>query len=103
MGKGKTPEGDVKDALKSMFNRVGAYYFMPVQTGYGKMGVDFFVCCKGWFLAVEAKALNGVLTTRQGLCLEKVRNAGGYTFVVYGLPDVARLEEFLLEGIGEHI
>jgi hypothetical protein len=28
---------------------------------------------------------------------------GGYTFVVYGLPGVAHLEEFILEGIGEHI
>ena len=37
-------ERHVKEALKKYLKEIGAYYFMPVQTGYGAATVDFLVC-----------------------------------------------------------
>lgn len=78
-----TPEGVVKKKLKALLDEWGAYYFMPVQTGYGKAGVDFFVCASGRFFAVEAKK-KGVRkpTDRQADTMEMVKKAGGECYVV---------------------
>ena len=45
----------VKEALKKYLKSIGAYYFMPVQMGYGAASIDFFVCHKGLFYGIETK------------------------------------------------
>jgi len=49
-------EADVKDEIKKILTRAGAWFFMPVQTGYGVRGIpDFIVCFDGLFIGIEAK------------------------------------------------
>ena len=52
-----TPEGKVKDAVKKVLKKHGIWYFMPMQNGFGVVGVPDFICCfNGAFLGVETKA-----------------------------------------------
>jgi hypothetical protein len=79
----KTPEGKVKDAVKKHLDSIGAYYFMPVQTGYGETTVDFLVCHRGMFIAIETKAPGKLTpTARQARSMAKVRKAGGFAICV---------------------
>ena len=40
-----TPEGAVKKRVKEILKDLGAWYAMPMGTGYGHSGVpDFLVC-----------------------------------------------------------
>lgn len=81
-----TPEGKVKKEIKKVLDDLGACYFMPVSTGYGRAGVsDFIVCLNGRFVAIEAKAKGGKLTENQIKFLKGVDKAGGGAFVMW--PD----------------
>ena len=52
-----TPEGTVKKKIKDILHAKGAYFTMPIGTGYGSAGVpDFVFCYRGRFIGVEAKA-----------------------------------------------
>ncbi len=78
-----TPESKVKKAIRKILDEHGAYYAMPIGTGYGRSGVpDFLVCVHGRFLAVEAKANGGKTTALQEFNLEKIRNSGGVAMVI---------------------
>ena len=78
----KTPEGKVKDEVKKYLKSIGAYYFMPVQTGYGAAGVDFYICYEGWFIAIETKAGEAVPTPRQRKVLVDVDACGGMALCI---------------------
>ena len=80
-----TPEGKVKKRLnKRLSDLFGnkVYRFMPVQTGYGSPGLDYFLCVNGYFIAVETKANDNRPTPRQLTTMAHIREAGGLTFVV---------------------
>jgi hypothetical protein len=76
-------ERDVKKRVKEILDEIGAWWFMPVQTGYGKAGVpDFIVCLKGRFIAIETKFGGGKLTALQRVQAEAINKAGGPYAVV---------------------
>jgi hypothetical protein len=50
-----TPEGKVKKEIKEWLDVQNVYYFMPVQTGYGRRTVDILLCWRGRFVGVEVK------------------------------------------------
>jgi len=78
-----TPEAKVKKQIRAILDEYGAYYAMPIGSGYGNSGVpDFLVCYKGWFIGIEAKAGKGKTTALQDLNLEKITAAGGLTLIV---------------------
>ena len=80
----QTPEAKVKEKIKKILKAHGAYFAMPMGTGYGNSGVPDFLCCvNGKFLAIEAKAGKGVPTALQEKNLREVREAGGTALVVY--------------------
>jgi hypothetical protein len=83
-----TPEGRLKDEVKAYLDSLGAYYFMPVQMGFGAATVDFLCCVRGRFVAIETKIWPRKATPRQLLCLDAVRNAGGMGFVAYEIASV---------------
>lgn len=76
------------------------YFFMPVQTGYGKRSIDFLICAKWWlrapslhtrgsvrtlsqratFLGIETKAPGKTPTAIQWACMEAIEAAGGVAF-----------------------
>ena len=78
-----TPEAKVKKQIRAILDGFGAYYAMPIGSGYGNSGVpDFLVCYKGWFIGIEAKAGKGKTTALQDMNLEKITAAGGLTLIV---------------------
>lgn len=80
-----TPESKVKDKIKRLLQRHGAYYTMPVMTGMATNGTpDFAVCYAGLYLAIEAKADDKSHPTElQWARLAEVAKAGGSTMVVH--------------------
>ena len=76
-----TPEGEVKRGITKVLQSHGVYYFMPVQHGYGKRGLDYFVCAYGCFVAIEAKAPGEDATKIQKIIAEEIVAAGGITIV----------------------
>jgi len=78
-----TPEAKVKKRVKEILNDVGAYYAMPVGTGFGNSGVpDFLVCKEGLFYGIECKANGGKPTALQLKHLDDIRKAGGIALVI---------------------
>lgn len=77
-----TPEGRIKEAIKSELKKLGVYYHMPVQNGMGKPTLDFVCCHQGYFFAIEAKAPGKKPTARQELTIAEMRRAGGKVYIV---------------------
>lgn len=77
-----TPEGKVKQKLKLWLKQRKAYWFMPVQTGYGSHTLDFLVCLYGMFVGLETKAPGGKLTPRQQVVANWIKESGGKVFLV---------------------
>jgi pantoate kinase len=96
----QTPEAIVKTKIKKILKEHGAWYAMPMGTGYGNSGVpDFLVCLNGYFLAVEAKAGKGIPTALQEKNLRDIKAAGGWTLVV----NEYALEQKILEAVLENM
>lgn len=94
------PEGKVKKDVKAWLVKHGAYYYMPVSNGMGRVGApDFIVCLAGRFIGIETKApgKRSTATPNQLREIEWINRAGGFAFVV---DDVAQLDVLLplLEG-----
>jgi hypothetical protein len=88
-----TPEGKVKDRIRSLLKQYGAYWHMPVQNGLGKPALDFHVCHRGRYGGVEAKAPGKKPTPRQLETAKDIEAAGGVVFFIDG--DTTELEHWL--------
>ena len=78
-----TPESKVKKRVKEVLKNLGAYYVMPVTSGYGNSGApDFLVCFQGKFIGLECKAGKGRVTALQQRNLDQIDLAGGWSFVI---------------------
>ena len=78
-----TPEVKVKKKVKEALQEIGAYYAMPVGTGFGNAGVpDFLVCVRGMFIGIECKANGNKPTALQLHHMMQIRKAGGLAYVV---------------------
>lgn len=88
-----TPEGKVKNQVKKILDKYQAYYFMPATGGFGRSGVpDIVGCFNGVFFSIECKAGKGIPTALQEREIRKIRNAGGYAWVI----NEANVEELSL-------
>lgn len=103
-----TPEGklkrEVKKWLADLPKRRGwtVSYFMPVQRGYGKMGISDFICCiDGLFVAIETKAPGEGPTARQSAYLSEVVDASGVAAWLDNVNDLDTLESFIAEMLEE--
>lgn len=90
-----TPEGEIKEKVKKLLVEHGAYFFMPVQTGYGKRTLDFLCCMRGQFFAVETKRAKEKLTALQNAIAREMMDAGGLVFAVHDEETLAYLSKFL--------
>jgi hypothetical protein len=82
-----TPEGRVKAKVKRRLKAefgTECWPFMPVQMGYGVQALDFLLCIKGYFFAIETKAPGKKPTPLQDTTIATIREAGGLVFVVEG-------------------
>lgn len=82
-----TPEGRVKRRITKILKAAeDCYYFMPVQTGYGGVTLDYLGWSRGRPFGIEAKAPGKKPTMRQILTMQEMEKAGGTTFVIAGDP-----------------
>lgn len=92
-----TPEGRVKKKVREWLDKKGAYYYMPVSNGMGRVGApDFLVCLNGRFVGIETKApgKRSNTTPNQDREITWINSAGGVAVVI---DDVSQLE--ILEGL----
>lgn len=88
-----TPEGRVKIAVKKYLAAKGAYYYMPMSNGMGRVGApDFIVCYQGRFVGIETKApgKRGGTTANQDREHAAILAAGGACLII---DDVDQLKE----------
>lgn len=91
-----TPEVKVKRQVKEVLKNLGAYYVMPVTSGYGNSGApDFLVCYKGRFIGLECKAGRNTVTALQLHNLNSIKNADGVGLVV-NEENVGELQSILI-------
>ena len=88
---GLTPEGRVKKKVKEYLQSIGAWYYMPVSNGMGRVGCpDILVCYKGAFVAIETKAPGkiGHVTANQQREINGIQRANGLAHVVDDVEQV---------------
>ena len=94
-----TPEAKVKKQVRQALKELGAYYAMPMGTGYGNSGVpDFLVCYRGRFVAIECKAGNNLPTALQAANLVEIKKVGGVALLIND-SNVKQLKEILYEEV----
>lgn len=91
-----TPEAKVKAQIRAYLKEIGAFYVQPIGSGFGSASLDFFVCWRGRFIAIEAKREGGVPTPRQKAIMKEVQEAGGRAFVADSLDLLKSLMEYVL-------
>lgn len=93
-----TPEGRVKakvnKALAPFVESKVIWKFMPVQMGMGLPALDYLLCVKGAFVAIETKVPGKKPTARQEHTIAQLRAAGAQVFVV---DDDVSLAEAMVE------
>lgn len=95
----RTPEGKIKDKVRKLLDEFPHYRFMPVPSGYGETTLDFLICYKGRFLAIETKAPSKKVTPRQEMIIRAIELNGGTVLVVSDDTSLARLRFLLTLGI----
>jgi Holliday junction resolvase len=94
-----TPESLVKKQIRAILDEAGAYYAMPIGSGYGNSGVpDFLACCNGRFIGIEAKAGTNKATALQEKNIQKIFDAGGVGLVIneHNLSELRELLEWTM-------
>ena len=93
-----TPEGKVKKKVKEFLQSIGAWYYMPVSNGMGRVGCpDILVCYEGRFLAFETKAPGKLenATANQLREIAGIQRANGLAHVVDDVEQVRTIMEEL--------
>jgi hypothetical protein len=87
-----TPEGRVKAKVNKMLAEFGSdcWRFMPVQSGYGTPALDYLLCFRGHFVAIETKKAGEDLTPLQKSTRRDMWGAGG---IVLRVCNDVELEE----------
>lgn len=93
-------EADVKAQVKDYLNGINAFWFMPVQMGYGTTSIDFLGCYRGWFFGIETKRPGkSECTGRQARTIKEINEAGGYAFVADSVDMVKHMFECRFENL----
>lgn len=92
-----TPEGKVKQQVKRLLTKYGAYQFWPVQMGYGAATLDCLGYYRSYGYAIETKAPGKKPTKRQLVTIAEMLESGIPVFVIDGTTceDWVRLENWL--------
>tara|TARA_R110002033_G_scaffold30116_2_gene67059 strand:+ start:1627 stop:1935 length:309 start_codon:yes stop_codon:yes gene_type:complete len=91
-----TPEGKVKKKVKEYLQSIGAWYYMPVSNGMGRVGCpDILVCYRGLFMAFETKAPGKIknVTANQEREIVDIQRAYGLAHVVDDVSQVISIIE----------
>lgn len=101
-----TPEGRVKAKLRRRLAMLGSdcWTFMPVQRGMGIPALDFVLCIRGHFVAIETKAdPSKKLTPMQETTKARMEAAGALVLIVHDdlTLDAAMARITLLKNFGD--
>jgi len=93
-----TPEGRVKAKVTKALKLMGkdCWRFMPVQSGYGSAALDYLLCIRGRFVAIETKAPGNKLTAMQEGTKAAMEAAGGIVLVVWDEDSLAIAMKIIL-------
>lgn len=96
-----TPEGKVKAAINKVIASYGdkVYKFMPVPGGFGPSSLDYILCVRGKFIAIEAKKPGGKPTARQEFIIRQIKAAGGVAIVIENILGLAVLTRIIDEAL----
>lgn len=79
-GAEKLFENKIKKFLKSK----GAWYVKFFANAYTPSGIpDILTCLNGYFIGIEVKAENGIVTELQSQNLKKIARSGGIGILLY--------------------
>lgn len=98
-----TPEGKVKAKIKDYLKSIGAWFYMPVSNGMGRVGCpDILVCYKGLFFAFEVKApgKRKNTTPNQDREISDIQRANGLALVVDDVEQVKEAIDAKILGAG---
>ncbi len=74
----RTPESFEKAEICKYLDSIGAWYFKPMMTGFGKAGVpDIVACHQSRFIGIEVKREGKKPTVIQMRRMEEIYDAGG--------------------------
>lgn len=78
-----TCENDVKREIRKLAKQYGCYDRASAASAFSRKGMpDRHMCCRGWFIGVEAKYGNNWLTQQQADDLKEIAEAGGIALVI---------------------
>lgn len=90
----------MKRDIKRVLAKYGVWYYMPVQNGFGRVGIPDFVCVyHGRFMGIEAKAPGAEPTPNQVNVGMQIMEHGGVWLVI---SDAKDLEEYF-ESLGDEL
>lgn len=70
--------------IKKFLESENCYFVKFFANGYTKSGVpDILCCCNGYFVGIEVKADNGKPSELQKLNCNRIRDSGGFAWIVY--------------------
>lgn len=94
-----TPEGLTKKEIRAILDSYGAdlWYDMPVKMGMGKRVLDFLICFRGFFLAIEAKRKGVGARKFQLRIMDDVRRAGGGALCIDNAAQLRAVLEFVAQ------
>lgn len=99
-----TPERKVKKKVIALLKARGAYYAMPVASGFGNAGVpDILACYRGRFFGIECKAGGGKATALQLSNLKQIDQAGGIALIIDEVALDQRVLDVVLDSLDMEI
>lgn len=95
-----TPEGRIKAKVSRWLNELGmkCWYFMPVQSGFGRPALDYEGGYNGLAFAIETKAPGGEMTPTQKQTRDGKLAAGYLVFLIYD-DETLNLAKEVFDGI----
>lgn len=95
------PEKTFENKIKKYIEDQGGWYVKFFANRMTKEGIpDILACIGGYFVGIEVKAQNGKPSELQKYHCKKIREAGGFAFIVYpsGWEDLKRILTELKHG-----
>ncbi|OUP75330.1 nuclease [Anaeromassilibacillus sp. An172] len=82
-------ESDITKSILKYLKTLPRCFFWKEHGGiYGTSGIpDIIVCIDGRFIALEVKTQKGKTTPLQNVAIRKIRNSGGFAFVVRSVEE----------------
>lgn len=73
-----------ENKVKKYIEEQGGYWIKHFANRMTKVGIpDLIICINGYFVAAEIKAKNGHPSELQIYNCKKIREAGGFSFILY--------------------